>query len=558
MLPFVRQTRHLGRYRQIVQVLGHHGFGYLMEQLGVIALLSLPRRLVMRVPPTPPVGVAERLCQAFIELGPTFVKIGQFLSTRPDIVPPDFVSELERLQDTVPSFPAEQAIRVIEEDLGKPLDELFKEFDREPLAAASLGQVHAATLHSGEKVAVKVQRPDIRGMIETDLSILSDLASLAQERLQLGQEYDLVELAWEFSTTLRRELDYNREGKNADRFRKIFADDEKVHIPTVYWEYTRQRVLTTERIFGVKISRVQEIRQAGIDPVQLATNSTRVIFKEIFSGFFHSDPHPGNLFALPGEVVAAVDFGQVGVLDQEMTRHVMLMVTAIIQRDSDGALRALEGMGMLERYNITSGVRRDMQLFIDSMSGQRLSDISAHVIGGEMFAMVRRHKLKMPGPVAVLLKSIIMMEGIGLQLDPNLNVFGVARPYAKQAMLDEFAPNAVRKRLWNRARVTGDTLLELPEQVGYILQRINEGGLRVETNEHQLRGLSRAIISAANYLALSVVLAAIILGLGLVSVSAGIGGWSGPLPTILIVMGTIGALLAALFLALALMRGRDI
>jgi ubiquinone biosynthesis protein len=558
MLPFVRQTRHLGRYRQIVQVFAHHGFGYLMEQLGLVALLSLPRRLILRVPPTPPVGVAERLCQALVELGPTFVKIGQFLSTRPDVVPADFVAELEKLQDTVPSFSSDIAISTIESELGQPIDALFKEFTREPLAAASLGQVHGAVLHSGEHVAVKVQRPDIAGLIETDLSIISDLAALAQERTWLGQEYDLVELAWEFSTTLRRELDYVREAKNAERFRQIFANNPKVLIPRIYYEYTSNRVLTTERIYGVKITQVAKIQDAGINTVQLAQNATEVIFQEIFSGFFHSDPHPGNLFALEGDRVGAVDFGQVGILDREMTRNVMFMVMAIIRRDTEDALRSLEGLNIIERQNVTPGVRRDMQLFIDSMAGQRLNQISAHVVGGEMFAMVRRHKLTMPGPIAVLLKSIIMMEGIGLQLDPNLNVFGVAKPYAQQAMAEEFSPKVVRQRLFHRARIMGDTAFELPEQIGNILRRLDDGEIRLQTSEQEMRSLSRAIISAANYLSLAIVLSAIILGLGLVAVAGGIGGWSGPIPRILIVMGTLGALLAALFLVLAMMRGRNI
>ncbi len=558
MLSFVRQTRHLGRYRQIVHVFWRHGFGYLLEQIGVTKLLSMPRRAIMRVPATQPIGVADHLCQALIELGPTFVKIGQLLSSRPDLVPPNFVMELEKLQDTVPPFPSDQAVALIEAELGKPIDELFHSFERTPLAAASLGQVHAAVLHNGDHVAVKVQRPDIKSIIETDLEIFSDLATLAQERTSLGDHYDLVEIAWEFSTTLRRELDYTREGRNADRFRNMFADNNLVHIPTVYWDYTSSRVLTTERLFGVKINDVQKIKAAGLDPVKLADHSTQLIFLEFFNGFFHSDPHAGNFFGLEGNIIGAIDFGQVGSMDREMTRQVMFMVSAIIQRDSEGALRAIEGMGMVKRYNMTPALRRDMQMFIDSMSGQPLSAISAHVTGGELFSIVRRHKVSMPGPVALLMKSMIMMEGIGLQLDPELNVFAIAKPYAKQAIAEEFSTKVVGNRLLHQGRLMSETALELPEQVGNMLQRLNEGQLRIQTSEQELRTLSRALISSANYLALAIVLASIILGLSLISIAVGIGGWSGPIPEILIVTGVLGASVAALFLVLALMRGRDI
>lgn len=558
MLPLVRQTRHLRRYRQIAQVLGHHGFGYILEQLGLTNLLSIPRRAVLRVPPPQRIGAAERLCQVLIDLGPTFVKIGQFLSTRADLLPPNLITELEKLQDTVPPFPSEEAIDVIESELGQSIHQLFKHFEREPLAAASLGQVHGAILHTGEHVAVKVQRPDIATLIETDLAVLADLAALAQERTLIGEQYDLNELAWEFSTTLRRELDYKREGRNAERFRRIFADSDYVVIPTVYWDYTSNRVLTTQRFYGVKINQVQELKEKGIDPVILSRNSTQVIFQEIFSGFFHADPHPGNFFALEGERIGAVDFGQVGIMDREMTRQVMFMVSGIIDRDPDKSLRALVGLGMIERQEIDSAVRRDMQLFIDSLSGQSLDAISAHVAGGELFAIVRRNRLTMPGPVATLLKAIIMMEGIGLRLDPNLNIFKVAKPYAQKALVEELSPKVMRARMWQQTRIVGETALELPEQFGNILRRLNKGELHVRTHEMELRRLSRSVVSAANYLALSIVLGSLIIGLGFIAVAIGIGGWGGPIPTVLMVMAALGALVATLFLGLALFRGSDI
>lgn len=558
MWPLVRQARYLGRYQQIAHVLGRHGFGFVLEQLGLTTLLSLPRRIILRVPPPRPISIPERLCQAMIELGPTFIKLGQMLSTRPDLLPPEFVAEFDRLQDTVPSFPSEIAIATIETELGRPLHMLFREFCTTPLAAASLGQVHAARLPTGEQVVVKVQRPDIQHIIATDLAILADLAALAQERTELGAQYDLVELAWEFSAMLRSELDYRREAQNADRFRQNFAHTNMVYIPMIYWDYTSTRVLTSERLFGIKINDIQGLVAAGIDCKRLAQNSTRLILDEVFSyGFFQADPHPGNFFVLPGEVVGAIDFGQMITLDRDLARQLLVLILSLANRNNDDALRAMERLGMLSRRNVTPALRRDLQRFTDRLVDRPLSDISARETGEELLAIVRRHHLRMPSQLAILLKAVIMMEGIGLQLDPDLDVFAITRPYAQRMLVEQVSPTILYEWVSREARNLGETALALPQQLGDVLQRLNDGELRVQTREQELQRLAGALIGAANRLALAMVLSALILGLGLVAVAVGIGGWSGTLPLVLAITGTLGAIFLGLWLVLALLRGRE-
>ncbi len=555
MWPLVRQARYLGRYREIAQVLVHHGFGYLVDQLGLTSLLSLPRRVIMRAPAPPPLGNAARLREALVELGPAFVKLGQALSTRPDLLPIDIVTELSKLQDTVPPFPSAQAVAVIETTFGQPIERLFSSFEREPFAAASLGQVHAATLPDGTPVVVKVQRPDIASRIQTDLAILADLAALAQERLAAAAQYNLSEIVWEFSATLRAELDYVREGRNAERFRQMFCKHPHIYIPRVYWEYTDTRVLTTERIFGIKLNDMAALRVAGVDLPRLARTSVDITLEEIFThGFFHSDPHPGNFFVLDGGVLGVVDFGQVGVLDRATMQGLLWMMGALVNHDSQGLLRALEHLGVIPRRAATVALRRDLERFVEGFVDRPLGQISARETFEGLTALLRRHRLIIPGPLATLLKTIVMMEGLGMQLDPKLDVFDAARPYIQRALRDQMTPAALSAQALASGRELGELALEIPAQLNQSLQRLNDGELRLQTRELELRRVSAALIGAANRLALALVVSAFILGVAILVVAMRAFEWYSLLPWTLLVVGVGGVITGGVMLTLALLR----
>lgn len=555
MWPLVRQARYLGRYRQIAQVFWQYGFGYLLDQLGLTALLSLPRRIV-RQPAPDPISGPERLRLALTDLGPTFVKLGQTLSTRPDLLPPAWIEELNKLQDTVPPFPADVAIATIEAELHQPIDALFRRFEREPLAAASLGQVHAAELPDGTPVVVKVQRPDIQQLVAIDLAILSELAALAQQNTPFGEQYDLVELAWEFGMTLRSELDYRREGRNADRFRANFAGNPHVCIPRVFWSHTSARVLTTERLFGIKITDIAGMDAAGMDRKRLARHSLELILQEIFvDGFFQGDPHPGNLFALPGEVIGAVDFGQAIALDRETTGNLLLLLVALLERDADGALRALQRLGMVTQRELSPALRRDMRRFVDHVVGSSLAELSAREMGEELLALLQRHRLRLPAPLALLLKAIIMMEGIGVQIDPQLDVFGIARPYAMRALAELNSPDAQMRRLLRELDEMRGIVGALPEQMSIMLQRLNDGELRIQTRDLEARRTAAALSQAGTRIALGLIVLAATLGLTGLTIAAAIAGWDG-LPVLIPAAIALVALLSAgAVLFISIVRG---
>ena len=316
MLRF--RPRYLKRYRRIADVLVRHGFGALVTQLGLDQALDFRTRLTP--PPEQPVTrktAAVHLREAIAELGPTYIKFGQIASTRPDMLPPEFIDELASLQDKVPPAPWEEIQAVIEAELGRPLAELFLVVDPTPMASASLGQVYAALLPDRTEVIVKVQRPNIEQTIETDLAILADLARLAQERVPGAAALDPVGIVREFSESLRNELDYRSEARNADRLRANFAKENYLRVPKVYWEYTTRHIEVQERMRGIKINDYPALVAAGYDRDRLAMNAAKALIKQVMvDGFFHADPHPGNLLILPGEVIGLIDFGSVGSLDQ--------------------------------------------------------------------------------------------------------------------------------------------------------------------------------------------------------------------------------------------------
>lgn len=507
--------RHLRRYRQIVQTLIRHGLGALVSQTTLDKRLRLPPRLFGRPVAAPELTRGQHARLALEELGPAFIKLGQLLSTRPDLIPPDVIQELRQLQDNAPQLPWETIQACIEDELGKPVDQLFASYDPVPLAAASLAQVHAATLADGQEVVVKVQRPGIEPTIDIDLDILYDLANLLQEHTWLGEHYDLVEVAEDFAATLHNEMDFRREGRNADRFRQSFAGDPQLVIPRVYWEYTTRRVLVLERIYGIKIDDFAALDAAGYNRYHLALTCARLVIEQVMEhGFFHADPHPGNFFVMPGEKIGAVDFGKVGSLDAGDRSIIMRLYIAVVQQDTASMVDQLRRLRVAGPRTDEVALQRDLRRLIGQYRGMPLQDIRVNQLIDQVMPIVFRHRLRMPADLWLLGQTLVMMEGLGMRLAPDFDIFAVSQPYVRRFSRQMWMPSQ-----WGPTAVRGladwaDLLTSFPRRAVRLLDQAEQGELQMRMNLTELPPAIQRMDRMANRLALSVLLAAFILALG--------------------------------------------
>jgi len=510
-MPTILQSiRHLRRYRQVAAILTRYGFGYLLDQLGLggfRAFRWIARSKVLEASPP------ERIRMAVEELGPAAVKMGQMLSTRGDVIPAEVIRELEKLVDAVPPSPFPEIAQRVETELKAPLDELFATFEPRPLASASLGQVHGAALPSGEAVAVKVLRPGVERIVNTDLDILLEAAAFAQRRTAWGEYYDVLSLAREYADTLLSELNYEQEGHNMDRFRENFGDERYVCVPQVYWKLTTRRVLTMKRVGGIKISDVAALQEASLDCRRVARNNIKIVLRAILQdGFFHADPHAGNFFVQPDESIALLDFGIMGQLQPDDREGVMLLFVGLFRQETDRVLDALSMLGIATRSADWRRLARDLDRLRLRYFGQPLENIRARSFFEDLMGLAFANRLKLPSNLVLLFKTVAMLEGLSVQLDPGINVFTEVEPFVRDALLELESPWAWGRRLFQTLSDSGQAALLIPHQVGNLLDMAADGEFTLKMRHEKLEEPVRRFSEAANRLALVVLVAAFVLG----------------------------------------------
>ena len=448
---FEKRIQYIKRYREIAVAFSRSGFHFIVEELGLDQILSIPRKLLLKQQKSDVEGKTrgERIRLFIEEMGPTFVKLGQIASTRPDLVPVDILKELEKLQSHVPPFPYEDAVNIIEESLDARLDDVFQTLDAEPLGSASIGQVHKGKLVTGETVAVKVQRPNIESTVRNDLEILHRLAALAERQTSWAQQYQLVGMIEEFSIAILNELDYTIEGRNADKIARQFEDDDNIKIPKIYWDASTRNVLSMEFISGVPINDFEGIETHGYSREVLAERLTNAVFHQILiEGFFHGDPHPGNINILEDETIALMDFGMVGSLTQDMKSNFGFLILSMMRSDASGVVRAVTHMGAVPDDVNMKRLRKDTEILRDKYYDVPLSQLNLGEAVQDLFNVANKHHIKLPSDFTLLGKTILTLESIVSQLDPEFSIVDVAEPFGRQLIRERYNPKNMANRLW--------------------------------------------------------------------------------------------------------------
>ena len=552
----LKSKKHLARYGEILKALIKYGFEDIADSLRKNEQSTVSKGLLVEERSATYKELArwQRVRMMLEDLGTTFIKLGQMLSGRPDLIPEELIKELERLQDLTPTFEGDLAIRRIEEDLGQPIGSIFSHFELVPLASASIGQVHRATLHDGTEVVVKVQRPDIQDQIEVDMDILRALAKLAEKYREEVRHYNPQAIVEALEKTMELELDFRHELKNIQLFRKnATLRNGAVVVPEAYEAFSSERILTMEFVDGFKINNFKAYVEHDISPKEVARKAINSFFEQVFvDGFFHADPHPGNVFVDTDGNLIYLDFGMMGKLPERDKELLGDLFIAVEMRDPDKILHAVKGLSKIDFIENEAGLLSEIESLLNNYYAADLKDISLTELLEKFRTIVLRYNLQIPADFFLLIKAVSAMEGIVRLLYPEIPLFEYLEPHARKLIMKKMNPFRRLKTLYFTLFEFGELLHDFPGDARKIIQKLKHGTLKVEIEHKGLSELRVSLEEISNRISLSILIAAMIIGSSLI-VNAKIPPFVNGIP-ILGLIGFIVAVLLAVWLIISIVR----
>lgn len=549
--------RHIERYAEILGVLFKYGFDDLIHKAKIEQYLDFGRKVFGKEDErVKTLSTPERLRMALQELGPTFIKLGQLLSTRADLLPVPFIDELVKLRDDVPAFPFEEVEKILQTELKGDVKDIFQHLDPQPVAAASIGQVHRGRLADGDEVAVKVQRPGIRRIVEVDLEILFHLATLMEKHLGGWEVHRPTKLVEEFGRVMGKELDFTFEAANMERFASQFLEEPSLYVAKVYRETTTNRVLTMDYVEGIKSSSLQQLRAEGYDLGLIAHRMADLLMKQVFvHGFFHGDPHPGNLVILPENVICFLDMGNMGRLDREGRENIVDLVMGIVKRDPKDLAEALVRMTSWDEEPDRRGLEKDTSEFIDRHFFRPLKELDLGKLLNHFFEIAVRHRLRVHPDFLLFVKALTSIEGLGRELNPDFDIVKEAAPFVERLHKERFLPRRILQDMVGSGSELMHLFRALPKDLQVLFRLAKTGKLKLEFEHLGLEPLIRTIERFSNRLSFAVVLASLVIGSSLI-IHSGIPPKWHDIPLIGLAGYVVAAIMGFWLLVSILRRGR--
>ena len=564
-LPFrIRQPyEDIVRLRHIAEILLRNGLGFLAEQLDLTRFLPpWKQRSIAAGDQVSKLSIPERVRHTMEELGPTYIKLGQILSTRPDLLPSEYIEELSKLLDAAPPVPSGEILAQLESELGTSAQDLFESFEMEPIAAASIGQAHRAVLKNGEAVVVKVRRPGIERMVEADLDLLMRQARFLEHRLALARDYQLAGLVDEFSRTLRDELDYTNEGRNTDRLRHNLQQDPRVIVPQVYWDLTTRRVITLQELQGPKLLDLELLKAEGYDLAAIAEVIVDIYLKQVFKdGFFHADPHPANILVC-GEQIGFIDFGMMGYLTPGTQDLLADLLVSLLSQDVDQVAQMVVRLKAVEQHPDLDGLRRDIQRLLMRYYGLPLEEVHLGEFLGDIMATAFHHRIHLPADLVMLARTVVVLEGVALTLDPSFVLVEKARPFMKQLASERLSLQRLGERTVRTLRDLDQLVQVLPQRLEALSSQLERGDMTLGIDLRRLQAVLAKLDKVTNRLSFSILVAALIVGSALIILGGeAVSAWRVPVIGVALPIAQMSFILAGLlaaWLLLSIMRSKGL